>query len=652
MSNSLGFFFESHPDPMLVYDPETMLILEVNRAATSVYGYSRDEFLSLSITAIRPPEDIARVAAFIKQLDPNRRSEGNMWRHLTKDGRVIYVNIISEPIVFNGNAARVVAVHDINATAHLLGHERGQDYSLQPAESSAEQRQRLAKYEANLRMAQRLLGLGFWSLNLETRAIVWSDNIYEIYGVNRNEFGHCPEAYFACVHPDDRSAFQTAFEAFLTHPTPTFDIRHRILRPDGRVIHIRGVAELSLTPAGRVLNGVIQDTTEQHDVTERLHQAHKMEAVGQLTGGIAHDFNNLLTVIMGNAELLKESLEDQPSLRIFAEMSSKAAERGAELTSRLLAFARRQPLEPDVLETNKLVAGIEALLRRALTEDVEIELVRGGGVWPIEVDAGQLESAILNLAINARDAMPDGGKLTVETANAHLDDNYAGQHHDVTAGQYVMISVSDTGSGMPADVANRAFDPFYTTKPVGKGSGLGLSMVYGFVKQSGGHIKIYSEPGEGTTIRLYFPRANAPGAIAPAQTPLKAPQTGREHILAVEDDDLVRNHVVALLESLGYRVTRAASGPEALQILAHTFDIDLLFTDVVMPGGVNGRQLAEQAQALCPGLKILYTSGYTENAIVHHGRLDRGVNLLTKPYRRNELASKVRKVLDAPQAPG
>ncbi|MFA7624835.1 MAG: PAS domain-containing protein [Pusillimonas sp.] len=646
MSNSLGFFFESHPDPMLVYDPETMLILEVNRAATSVYGYSRDEFLSLSITAIRPPEDIARVAAFIKQLDPRRRSEGNLWRHLTKDGRILYVNIVSEPITFNNKAVRVVAVHDVTATAGLLGHVNGQNPALPRAESGTEQQQRLSKYEANLRMAQRLLGLGFWSLNLDTLKLVWSDNIYDIYGVSRTGFGHTPDAYFACVHPDDRAGFQAAFAAFATNPTPTFDIRHRILRPDGKVIHIRGVAELSLSAEGRILNGVIQDTTEQHDVAERLHQAHKMEAVGQLTGGVAHDFNNLLTVIMGNAELLKESLEDQPSLRVFADMSSKAAERGAELTNRLLAFARRQPLEPDVLDTNKLVASMEALLRRALTEDVEIELVRGGGVWPIEVDAGQLESAILNLGINARDAMPNGGKLTIETANAHLDDNYACQHHDVKAGQYVMISVSDTGSGMPPEVASRAFDPFYTTKPVGKGSGLGLSMVYGFVKQSGGHIKIYSEQGEGTTIRLYFPRANAQGLVQVGPAPVKATQTGREHILAVEDDELVRSHVVSLLESLGYRVTQAASGPEALQILAHTFDIDLLFTDVVMPGGVNGRQLAEQALALCPTLKILYTSGYTENAIVHHGRLDRGVNLLSKPYRRNELANKVRKVLD------
>ena len=643
MSHPLGFFFESHPDPMLVYDPETLQILEVNRAATSVYGYSRSEFLRLSITAIRPSEDIARIASFIKQLDPRRRSEGNLWRHLTKDGRILYVNIVSEPITFNNKAVRVVAVHDVTATAGLLGHVNGHNPALAHTESGIEQQQRLSKYEANLRMAQRLLGLGFWSLNLDTLKLVWSDNIYDIYGVSRTEFGHTPDAYFDCIHPDDRAELRAAFA---TNPTPTFDIQHRILRPDGKVIHIRGVAELSLSTEGRILNGVMQDTTEQHDVAERLHQAHKMEAVGQLTGGVAHDFNNLLTVIMGNAELLKESLEDQPSLRVFAEMSSKAAERGAELTNRLLAFARRQPLEPDVLDTNKLVASMEALLRRALTEDVAIELVRGGGVWPIEVDAGQLESAILNLGINARDAMPDGGKLTIETANAHLDDNYACQHHEVTAGQYVMISVSDTGSGMPPEVANRAFDPFYTTKPVGKGSGLGLSMVYGFVKQSGGHIKIYSEQGEGTTIRLYFPRANAQGPAQIGPVPVKATQTGREHILAVEDDELVRSHVVSLLESLGYRVTQAASGPEALQILTHTFDIDLLFTDVVMPGGVNGRQLAEQALALCPHLKILYTSGYTENAIVHHGRLDRGVNLLSKPYRRNELANKVRKVLD------
>ena len=646
MSYSPGFFFENHPDPMLVYDPATLRILDVNRAAVAVYGFSHDEFLNLTVTAIRPPEDIARVATFIKNLDPAQRSSGKLWRHLTKDGRIVYVNIISEPMVFNGINARVVVVHDVTETAKLLGYTHTAEIAGHSTESGNEQQQRLSKYEANLRMAQRLLGLGFWSLNLETLELVWSDNIYPMYGLERSAFGHTANDYFACDHPDDRQAFEQAFERFLINPTPTFDILHRILRPDGRVIHIRGVGELSLTPSGRVLNGVVQDTTDQHEVAERLHQAHKMEAVGQLTGGVAHDFNNLLTVIMGNAELLKESLDEHPNLRVFADMTSKAAERGAELTNRLLAFARRQPLQPDVINTNKLVAGIEGLLRRALTEDIDIELVRGGGVWPIEVDAGQLESAVLNLAINARDAMPDGGKLTVETANAHLDDAYAQQHHEVEPGQYVMISVSDTGTGMAPDIVSRAFDPFYTTKPVGKGSGLGLSMVYGFVKQSGGHIKIYSESGEGTTIRMYFPRANTPGQAWASPAAPSLALVGTEHILVVEDDELVRSHVVSQLAGLGYRVTEASSGPAALHILSQGTDIDLLFTDVVMPGGVNGRQLAEQAMALCPGLKVLYTSGYTENAIVHHGRLDRGVHLLTKPYRRHELAAKVRKVLE------
>src|SRR5690606_7212066 len=285
-------------------------------------------------------------------------------------------------------------------------------------------------------------------------------------------------------------------------------------------------------------------------------------------------------------------------------------------------------------------------LRRTLSENIEIEMVRGGGLWTSEVDPGQLESALLNMAINARDAMPEGGRLTIETANAMLDDIYARAHHEVSAGQYVLVSVSDTGAGMTADIAGQAFEPFFTTKQVGKGSGLGLSMVYGFVKQSGGHAKIYSEPGEGTTIKLYFPRALANGEQQYTLPGESAVTGGREHILVVEDDDLVRNHVISLLGGLGYRVTSTASGAEAMAELRRNVPIDLLFTDVIMPGGMNGRQLADAAQGLRPGLKVLFTSGYTENAIVHHGRLDHGVNLLGKPYRRQELAAKVRKVLD------
>jgi PAS domain S-box-containing protein len=389
-----------------------------------------------------------------------------------------------------------------------------------------------------------------------------------------------------------------------------------------------------------------RDVTERRELEERLRESQKLEAMGQLTGGVAHDFNNLLTVILGNAELLATRLTEDQQLRLMAEMTAKAAERGAELTNRLLAFARRQALQPKIVDVNRLISSIEPMLRRTISEEIDLEFVRGAGLWPAEIDPGQFEVAMLNLVINARDAMPGGGKLTLETGNAHLDESYAAHHDEVRAGQYIMISVSDTGMGMPPQTLARAFEPFYTTKEVGKGSGLGLSMVFGFVKQSGGHVKIYSEPELGTSVKLYFPRSHSALNEETGNIPEERVVRGAEHILVVEDDDLVREHLSAQLARLGYRVTGAPTGPRALEIIHQMSDIDLLLTDIVMPGGMNGRQLADEALRLRPELKVLFTSGYSENAIVHHGRLDAGVELLSKPYRLQELATKVRKVLD------
>jgi CheY-like chemotaxis protein len=369
-----------------------------------------------------------------------------------------------------------------------------------------------------------------------------------------------------------------------------------------------------------------------------------MKAIGQLTGGVAHDFNNLLTVILGNAEVLTDELKGNARLRALAELTQSAAERGAELTNRMLAFARQQALEPQAIDVNKLIAGMDGMLRRTLGEDQEIEIVRRAGLWPTMVDPSQLESALLNLAINARDAMPKGGKLTIETANAHVDDEYAAAHDEVKPGQYTLISVSDTGHGMSRETMARAFDPFYSTKGVGKGTGLGLSMVYGFVKQSGGHIKLYSEVGSGTAVKLYLPRAEAVAVAAAAATADE--RGGSEIVLLAEDDDMVRTHVARMLRDLGYNVILASNGPEALGIVESGVAFDVLLTDVIMPGGMNGRELADAAATRRPGLKVLFMSGYTENAIVHHGRLDAGVQLLHKPYRRRELASKLRRVID------
>ncbi len=384
---------------------------------------------------------------------------------------------------------------------------------------------------------------------------------------------------------------------------------------------------------------------EQRQLTNSLAHSERLKAVGELTGGMAHDFNNLLTVIIGNAEMLHEQLgqENHPTAGL-AEMISTAGERGAELTRRMLAFARRQALEPKVIDIDQLVNGMKPLLERSLGEDIELQLQTEGAPLPALVDPTQIESAVLNLCINARDAMSDGGRLTVEVQPVSLDPAYTAGFDEVSPGRYVLLAISDTGCGVAPDHIERVFEPFFTTKE--HGTGLGLSMVYGLVKQLRGHVRIYSEPGQGTTIRMYLPSAENEAVEGLESEPEPPDLRGHETILLVEDNDLVRDYAREQLASLGYEVVEAANGPDALAIVHQRDDIDLLFTDVVMPGGMNGRQLAEQVQALRPDIKVLYTSGYTQNAIVHHGRLDAGVELLDKPYLRRELARRVRKLLD------
>jgi signal transduction histidine kinase len=378
----------------------------------------------------------------------------------------------------------------------------------------------------------------------------------------------------------------------------------------------------------------------------QLHQAQKMEAVGQLTGGIAHDLNNILTVITGTIEILAEAVADRPELVAIAKMIDEAAVRGGDLTQRLLAFARKQPLQPREVDVNSLVIETTKLLRPTLGEHVEVHMVLAGDASRALIDPSQLTNAILNLALNARDAMGDGGKLTIETSNVVLDDNYASLNADVTVGHYVMVGVTDSGHGIPAGILNNVFEPFFTTKDVDKGSGLGLSMVYGFVKQSNGHIKIYSEEGHGTTVRIYLPQAT--GSALPAE--LASPSSivgGDETILVVEDDCLVRTFVVGQIQSLGYATLAAVNAAEALVVIDSSRKIDLLFTDMIMPGSMNGRQLADAALQRRASLKILFTSGYSNEVIIHHGHLDAGVLLLAKPYRKSDLARMIRAALAA-----
>jgi len=387
--------------------------------------------------------------------------------------------------------------------------------------------------------------------------------------------------------------------------------------------------------------------SQREEVESALRQAQKMEAIGQLTGGIAHDFNNMLGVIAGSLDLMRRRIRKGDfAVERFVEAASKATERAASLTNRLLAFARQQPLAPQPIDANKMIASMSDLLHSTLGEHIQIETVTAAGLWTTSADAHQLESAILNIAINARDAMPEGGKLTIETGNAYLDEAYCDQHAEVKPGQFVLIAISDNGTGMPPEVIARAFDPFFTTKEAGKGTGLGLSQVYGFIKQSSGHIKIYSESGAGTTVKIYLPRlVGEPKEVSRTlEMPPKAGDAG-EVILVVEDDPLMRRHATEALTELGYTVLDCEGAADALAILDRTPDIKMLFTDVVMPV-VNGRKLAEQCLRRRPHLKVLFTTGYTPNAVVHGGVLDPGVAFLGKPFTLEQLAAKVRAILD------
>jgi signal transduction histidine kinase len=385
---------------------------------------------------------------------------------------------------------------------------------------------------------------------------------------------------------------------------------------------------------------------EKNAADLRLRQTLKMEAVGQLTGGIVHDLNNILTVITGTIEILAEGVADRPELVAITKMIDEAGVRGADLTQRLLAFARKQPLQPREVDINALVTEAANLLPLTLGKSIEVHLMLAADASRALIDRCQLKNTIRNLALNARDAMADGGKLTIETGNAVLDDNYARMNGDVLPGNYVMVAVTDSGHGIPTCILDHVFEPFFTTKDVGKGSGLGLSMVYGFVKQSNGHIKIDSEEGRGTTVRIYLPQAV--GIAEPAESARPSSiEGGRETILVVEDDHLVRTFVVGQIQSLGYATLAAVNAAEALVVIDGPTEIDLLFTDMIMPGSMNGRQLADKALQRRSSLKILFTSGYSNEAIIHHGHLDAGVLLLAKPYRKSDLARMIRAALAA-----
>jgi signal transduction histidine kinase len=445
----------------------------------------------------------------------------------------------------------------------------------------------------------------------------------------------------------------------LTQLGQTFDtMAEELLRRQQENTNLLATLENRVAERTEVLERTNRELRNEMERRERaedtLRHVQKIEALGQLTGGVAHDFNNVLQVILASLDAVLRRLERNGSVTSGdggdqIKAAIRSAERATVLTQQLLAFARRQPLAPETVDLNRLVRGMSELLRRTLGEIIEIETVLAGGLWPVSVDVSQLESAIVNLSVNARDAMLGSGKLTIETANSLLDESYANAHDEVRPGQYVLLAISDSGVGMSKEVLEQAFDPFFTTKEIGQGTGLGLSQVYGFIKQSGGHVKIYSEPGDGTTVKMYLPRlvaADTHGTVAARRDEAAAAGNENELILVVEDEEDVRAATVTMLRDLGYGVIEAADGPGALRLFTDHDGIRLLFTDIGLPGGLSGRQLADQAAALRPGLRVLYTTGYARNAIVHHGVLDPGFEVLVKPFNYAALASRVRALLD------
>jgi PAS domain S-box-containing protein len=617
--------FETSLDLILVTDRQGNFI-RVSPSAQAILGYAPDEMIGRNGIAFIHPDDLEPTRQEMRMARRGRQIRNFESRYVRKDGRVVALDwsgVWSEP----------------EQRHFFIGRDMTEQQRSEQAMRESEQLARGIIANALDAIVQT---------NERGEVIEWNPQAEAIFGWSRTEaLGrpitelYLPQGYrprYLDMNERLRQADGIVGERF----------EFEAVRKNGQKFKL----EVSMTGMrrrdGNVYNLFLRDVTAKIAAEEQLRQAQKMEAVGQLTGGIAHDFNNMLTVITGTIDLLADAVADKPELAAVAKLISEAADRGAELTGHLLAFARKQPLQPRETDINALVIDSAKLLRPALGERIEIESSLAENLWPALVDPTQLTTALLNLAVNARDAMPGGGKLTLETRNVVLDRSYTEANADVAPGNYVLVAVSDTGSGIPEAIRDKVFEPFFSTKEVGKGTGLGLSMVYGFVKQSGGHVKIYSEEGHGTTIRIYLPQAGAQAQAAAQVAP--EIEGGCETILVVEDHPLVRDSVVTQLTSLGYRTLAAADGTEALALIDRGTEFDLLFTDVIMSGAMNGRELAEAVAARRPQVKVLFTSGYTENAILHHGRLDPGVFLLAKPYRKADLARMVRAALAG--APG
>jgi PAS domain S-box-containing protein len=593
-----------------------------NKAAERLFGYSASEAVGKPIDIIVPEERKAEVRGILNRISSNESIAQHETVRIRKDGRPLHVVLNVSPLRSDGG--EIIGASKI---AHDITEEK---QALEKLRRETEERQRIFETSQDL----ILVTDGFGDF------VQVSPSVTDILGLKPEDMiGHSATEF---IHPDDlentRSEMRAARRGAVKR---SFEARY--YHYDGHEVTLNWMGTWSEPVKRHFFIG--RDLTEKQAAEAQFRQAQKMDAIGQLTGGVAHDFNNVLTVITGTIGILSDAVADQPELAAITKLIDDAAERGAQLTRHLLAFARKQPLQPREIDVNALTLEAAKLLHPTLGEQITILPQLSEDAWPALVDPAQLSTAILNLALNARDAMPDGGTLVLETRNIFLDDGYASMNPDVAAGSYVMIAVSDTGSGIPPELLDRVFDPFFTTKEVGKGTGLGLSMVFGFVKQSGGHVKIYSEEGHGTSVKIYLPRSSGVQDTEFEELQNVPIAGGNEKILIVEDDALVRQYVVTQVKSLGYAALEAGNATEALAIIDADKNIDLLFTDIIMPGGMNGRQLADEAARRRPDLRTLFTSGYTENAIVHHGRLDSGVLLLAKPYRKSELARMLRTAL-------
>ena len=550
-------------------------------------------------------------------------------------------------------AARTLAEQELQKFNQTL-EQRVEERALQLAASAAKLEDTERRFKL---LVEGVTDYAIYMLDPKGHVVNWNPGAERAKGYKREEI---VGRHFSTFYTEeDRKAEIPVKALSIAAQTGKYEAEGWRLRKDESRFWAGVVINAIRDPKGELVGfaKITRDLTERRAAEERAQQAQKMEAIGQLTGGVAHDFNNLLTIIIGNLETLERSLQgsvtDVERLKRSARSAMTDARRAESLTQRLLAFSRQQALDPKPLDLGRLVTGMSDMLRRTLGERVTVETVLGGGLWRAHADPHQLELAIINLAVNARDAMPDGGRLTLETANVYLDERYAVGQIEVVPGQYVMLAVTDSGTGMTPEVKAKAFDPFFTTKDVGHGTGLGLSQVYGFIKQSRGHVKIYSEVGEGTTIKLYLPRAHSVASHQDEELtqPLPRGSTG-ETILVVEDDADVRSYTCDTLRELGYVVHEAETGPAGMRVLEANPEIRLLFTDIGLAGGMNGRQLADEARRQRPDLKVLFTTGYARNAIIHDGRLDPGVDLITKPFSQGALAAKLRDIIDATRVPG